>query len=282
MDIELFRTFLEVNKTRHFGKASENLYLTQAAVSARVKLLEESLGVTLFLRARNNIQLTPEGERLVPHAETMLLAWSRARQEVALKQEQQLQLSLGTTAGLWRFTLQDKLPRLHDSFPELALRADAHSAEELVRLLQEGLIDLAFLYEPASLPNIVATPIGKLKLVMASTREGLKAKEAVKNGYVYVDWGTAFGIFHGKRFPDTQPPVLHTNMASIAEAYLAEHGGSAYLPETVIEQWQAGDIYRVADAPGFSRDIFAVYRSNFSRPDLLPEIIELLKRQPWR
>ncbi|WP_082880488.1 MULTISPECIES: LysR family transcriptional regulator [unclassified Oleiphilus] len=39
MDIELLRTFLEVKNTRHFGKAAENLYLTQAAVSARIKQL---------------------------------------------------------------------------------------------------------------------------------------------------------------------------------------------------------------------------------------------------
>ncbi|WP_082881977.1 LysR family transcriptional regulator [Oleiphilus sp. HI0043] len=39
MDIELLRTFLEVKNTRHFGKAAEHLYLTQAAVSARIKQL---------------------------------------------------------------------------------------------------------------------------------------------------------------------------------------------------------------------------------------------------
>ena len=59
MDTELLKTFLEVNRTRHFGKAAENLYLTQSAVSARIKLLEDLLGTPLFSRARNNVQLTP-------------------------------------------------------------------------------------------------------------------------------------------------------------------------------------------------------------------------------
>ena len=40
MDIDLLKTFLEVNKTRHFGRAADNLYLTPAAVSARVRQLE--------------------------------------------------------------------------------------------------------------------------------------------------------------------------------------------------------------------------------------------------
>ena len=43
MDIDLLKTFLEVNKTRHFGRAADNLYLTPAAVSARVRQLEQIL-----------------------------------------------------------------------------------------------------------------------------------------------------------------------------------------------------------------------------------------------
>ncbi len=277
MDIELLKTFLEVNKTRHFGKAAENLYLTQAAVSARVKQLEESLGVTLFVRARNNIHLTAEGERLVPHAETMLMAWSRARQDVALKMEQKHQLSLGTTAGLWRFVMQDKLGKIHRNFPELALRAQAHSADELQRLLQEGIIDLGLLYEPVNMPNFTAKPLGKLKLVLATSEPQVTPKTAFQSNYVFVDWGTAFAMFHAKRFGDVPPAVLHTNMASIAETYMTEHGGSAYLPDIVLENLEQGAFYRVQGAPTFSRDVYAVYRSNFDRLEMVADIIECLR-----
>ncbi|MFC1681964.1 LysR family transcriptional regulator [Pseudomonadota bacterium] len=59
MDIETFRTLLEVNRTRHFGKAAEELFITQSAVSARIKKLEENLGVTLLDRSRRDIHPTP-------------------------------------------------------------------------------------------------------------------------------------------------------------------------------------------------------------------------------
>ncbi|MGH8579235.1 MAG: LysR family transcriptional regulator [Gammaproteobacteria bacterium] len=48
MDTEVLKTFLEVNRTRHFGKAAGNLFITQSAVSARVRQLEEAVGVALF------------------------------------------------------------------------------------------------------------------------------------------------------------------------------------------------------------------------------------------
>lgn len=70
---------LEVSRTRHFGRAAESLYLTQSAVSFRIRQLENQLGANLFTRHRNNIRLTPAGERLVPYAEMLLNTWRLAK-----------------------------------------------------------------------------------------------------------------------------------------------------------------------------------------------------------
>ncbi|WP_240652765.1 LysR family transcriptional regulator [Rheinheimera riviphila] len=98
MDTELLKTFLEVQKTRHFGKAADNLYLTQSAVSFRIRQLEQSLGVTLFNRFRNNIQLTTAGEMLLPHAQAVLSAIASAKQQLALNYhpDKPLQLCLSS------------------------------------------------------------------------------------------------------------------------------------------------------------------------------------------
>src|SRR5690606_34916378 len=141
------KTFLEVNKTRHFGRAADNLYLTPAAVSARVRQLEHILGVELFVRSRNNIQLTPEGERLVPHAETLLLAWSRARQEVVLQPDQLSQLNLGAAYSVWQFGLRDTLAAVCALLPAMAVRAEAHASDVLGRMLLERTLDLALMLE---------------------------------------------------------------------------------------------------------------------------------------
>ena len=77
MDTELLKTFMEVSRTRHFGRAAENLYLTQSAVSFRVRQLEGLLGVELFSRQRNNIRLTPAGEKLLPLAESSVMLEQR-------------------------------------------------------------------------------------------------------------------------------------------------------------------------------------------------------------
>lgn len=84
MDTELLKTFLEVSKTRHFGRAAESLYLTQSAVSFRIRQLETQLGTNLFTRHRNNIRLTVAGERLIPYAESLMNTWLLAKKRLAM------------------------------------------------------------------------------------------------------------------------------------------------------------------------------------------------------
>ena len=55
MDIGLLKAFIEVYRTRHFGNAAKNLFISQSAVSARIRQLEDELGIRLFTRDRNNI-----------------------------------------------------------------------------------------------------------------------------------------------------------------------------------------------------------------------------------
>ena len=257
MDIELLRTFLEVKNTRHFGKAAENLYLTQAAVSARVKQLENLLGAPLFTRLRNNLQLTVTGERLVNHAETILIAWERARQDVSLKKKQKHVFSLGGTSGLWDLLLQDTLHAVHKNFPELAMRAEAHGPDTLIRYLMERTLDLALVYEPAKLTDLVSVPISPSELILVSSNPTATVETAMQSGYVAVDWGLSFQMSYTQLFPNASLPVLHTTLSRIALDFLLCFGGSAYLPYRMVEQHIDVDFFQVADAPVISRQIYA-------------------------
>ena len=84
MKIELLTTFLEVSRTLHFRIASENLFITQSAVSARIKLLESDLGVLLFDRSQKHLKLTAEGNRLIKHANELIFMWQKTKQDVGI------------------------------------------------------------------------------------------------------------------------------------------------------------------------------------------------------
>ncbi|MDX1452241.1 MAG: LysR family transcriptional regulator [Oleiphilaceae bacterium] len=277
MDIELLKTFLEVKNTRHFGKAAENLYLTQAAVSARIKQLETILGAPLFTRFRNNLQLTVTGERLVNHAETILIAWDRARQDVALKKKQKRALALGATNGLWDVLMQDVLLVLHKEFADLGIRAEAHSAETLVRHLMERTLDFALVYEPAKLTDLVSTPVTSTELILVNSQANQNAETAMQQGYVAVDWGLSFQLNLAQCYADLPPPVLHTTLARIALEFIIQFGGSAYLPYRMVQAQLGDTLHQVKDAPVISRPIFACYHRESLHNREIESIISIIQ-----
>lgn len=63
--------------------------------------------------------------------------------------------------------LEEKLPSIQQQHPELVLRAEANSATERLKRLEEGIIDLALLFEPVELPDVTAKPLGKFRLLLA-------------------------------------------------------------------------------------------------------------------
>jgi DNA-binding transcriptional LysR family regulator len=279
MDIELLRTFLEVKNTRHFGKAAENLYLTQAAVSARIKQLESIIGGPLFTRFRNNLQLTVTGERLINHAETILIAWERAKQEVSIKKRHKHTFSLGGTSGLWDLLLQDVLHKIHQSFPTLPLRAEAHGPDTLIRYLMERTLDLALIYEPAKLTDIVSIALSPAELILVSSRANLLVNEVLQTDYIAVDWGQNFQASFTQLFPDAGAPALQTSLAKIGLEFIHQYGGSAYLPYHMIESDLDSSLFQVSDAPIISRQIYACYHKDNLYLTEIEAVIDLIRAQ---
>ncbi|PSJ42571.1 HTH-type transcriptional regulator HdfR [Zobellella taiwanensis] len=276
MDTELLKTFLEVSRTRHFGKAAEHLYLTPSAVSFRIRQLESQLGVTLFTRLRNNIQLTSSGEALIPHAESMLLAWARAQHEVALSERQTQQLAVAGTANLWDAYLQDGLHRLYCELPALSLRADIRTPEQMTRALLGRTLDLAFLTDPARIEGVRHIAMHTMELQLVSTYPNLDAEKAMAQDYIRIDWGTAFNTQHAKLFNTATPPLLHTGSVRIALEYLLHHGGSAFLPSSMIKIYQEQErLFLVDKAPAISREVYAAYLPGGERQTLIDRVIEL-------
>lgn len=277
MDLELLRTFLEVNRTRHFGRAAENLYLTQSAVSARVRQLEEALGIDLFVRQRNDIHLTPAGRRFLKHAESIVNAWHRARQDAALQGQDKTLVAIGGMFGLWDVLLQGWIHRLYRSMADVALVAEADGAEALVRKLLDGTLDVALMFEPPQLADLQVREMVTLRLIMVSTERNVDAQAAVRGQYVKVDWGTSFSIAHARHFPDMNPSCVRIGQGRIALAFLLECGGSAYLAEALAEPHiKAGRLYRVVDAPMLDRQVFAVYPQTGERRQLVEQVLRHL------
>lgn len=278
MDIDLLRTFLEVSRTRHFGRAADNLFVTQSTVSARIRQLEESVGAPVFTRARNDIQLTPTGRRLVRHAEAIVNTWNRARQEVSVDEDTGWLLAVGGVPSLWDVLLQDSVHRLYRELPDMVLNTEVHGADALLRRLRDGSLDLGFMFEPPQTADLGFEQLANLRLVMVSSRPGLTGPEAVGRGYVLADWGESFALAHAKLFPDMPPPAVRMGLGRLALAFVLEFGGSAYLAESMVaRELEAGRLFRVEGAPVIDRAAYTVYAVDTGRAEVLQRALSCLK-----
>lgn len=275
MDLELLRTFLEVSHTRHFGHAAEALHLTQAAVSARIKLLEQQLGVRLFVRYKRDIRLTPEGNRLERYANLMIAEWRKARQDVTIGGAAE-QLSIGGGLRLWDVLLQEWLHLLRKHHPDIALIVESHSPEVLTRRLLDGVLDLAFTLEPAQLDVLHMQKVAQLELMLVSDRPGLSLEEALGADYLMVDWGLGHSLTHRRLFPDAPEPHTRLANAKMAISYIRELGGSAYLPAGRLQNdLESGALHLVHDAPVINHPAYAVYPVRSPRLKLIREVLKL-------
>ena len=283
MDTELLKTFLEVNRTRHFGKAADNLYLTQSAVSARIRLLEDVVGLKLFKRDRNNIQLTPAGQKLLPHAEAVLSAWNRARHEIAVEDESTVAITMGGVPSLWDGFLQEWVQRLVQRQPGLSLTAEVRGTDALVRRVVEETMDIAFVFEAPQMPELIVREIAVVKLLLVSSTAGQRAADAVGPGYVLVDWGTSFAVAHARAYRDAPAALVKMSLGRLAREFILACGGAAYLAEPLVaDDLREGRLFLVADAPVIDRSAHAVYSARSQRQEFLLESLSLLSagREP--
>ncbi|MGB5489806.1 MAG: LysR family transcriptional regulator [Woeseiaceae bacterium] len=277
MDLELLRTFLELNRTRHFGRTAEALFLTQAAVSSRLKSLETQLGVTLFERSRREMRLTPEGSRLIRHSESMIAAWRVARQDVSLAEASE-QLVIGGSLRLWDVLLQRWLHDLRRANASLAIIAEAQSPDFLTRKLIDGTLDVAIMLEPAQLDIMQVREIATIEFMLVSSHPGLDVETALQQDYIYVDWGLSFALDHRRAFPDAPESMTRVSHAKMALEYITSMGGSAYLPgRMVARDVELGLLHNVVDAPVFLRQAYATFPVRSPRLSLIEKSLELVR-----
>ena len=274
MDDDLLKTFLEIYKTRHFGKAAENLFITQSAVSARVRQLEKEIGVQLFIRDRNNIRPTPAGEKLVLYAENILNTWNRVKTEISVEDENKIPLSVGAVSSLWDIYLNRWLAKIADKNENIALTCQLLSSNLINQKINNNTLDLGFTYNPPHDEHIYIIRPLPIKFIMVSSMQELTSAEAVSKNYIYVDWGTSFSAAHSDHFKNIPSPLIRTDLGRIARSFIKKKCGSAYLPESVVKRDLANNrLFLVNDAPIIERSAYIIRHINNARGEIIDQII---------
>lgn len=164
-------TFYWIASLGSFRAASEKLNLSQPAISARIRVLEQDLGVTIFEREARAAELTPEGRRLFAYAERLMVL----EQDVFLAFSKTTKISqtirLGSSETIVSTWLPDFLSHLNESQLGLSFDLTVDVTNNLRNALVNREIDLALLMGPVAEASVTNHEICTFEMIFAATKE---------------------------------------------------------------------------------------------------------------
>ena len=170
VDLELYRVFYVVAKHKHMTRASEELHISQPAISQSIKKLEEQLGGTLFLRSNKGMELTEEGKMFFEYVKGALELINNAENEfTSFKDLSKGEIKIGCSTTLTKLILLDALKEFHKDYPNININITNDLTGSLINDLKIGKLDFVIFNES----NIKETNLNLEKI------------KELKQGFIY-------------------------------------------------------------------------------------------------
>jgi DNA-binding transcriptional LysR family regulator len=148
IDLELYRIFYIVAKNKNMSKASEELHISQPAISQSIKKLEDQLGGALFLRSNKGMELTEEGNMFYNYVKGALELINNAENEfTSFKDLSKGEIKIGCSTTLTKLILVDTIKEFHKDYPNIIINITNDLTSNLVNDLKLGKLDFIIFNE---------------------------------------------------------------------------------------------------------------------------------------
>ena len=272
MEIGQIEAFLAVVTFGGFRRAAEGLRVSQPAVSARMKALEDSLGTRLFERGRRGLVLSAAGRALRPHAEQLLHAVALARQAVHdLRPASGGAVQIAAALSICTYLLPDVLKRFHAAHPEVMMTVRSGHSKEVLEMVLHGEADIGLArslnhpgVETLSLRDDPLIPVGRSASWPPRTRRA-RLEEVADRPLIFFDrgssdWTLSHGLF--RRAGLVPNVVLEVETIETAKRMVERGMGLAFLPYlAVTHEIRRGPLasIEIVDAESLSRSLDVIH-----------------------
>ena len=284
MLIAQLEAFLAVAERRGVSRAAKALYLTQPALSARLRNLERELGTELFVRTPTGVRLTQAGHAFRPIAQRILQTLADGRRVVSeLADGEAGRLVLGAAPAASAYLLPGLVKRFRATHPDVRVVVRTGHSEEVLELVRREQVQLGLVRDLGH-PDVVATPVFEDDIVLvvppghAFASEGrIRVADLETARLILFDRTSSYFELTSPVFREAgfvPKGLLEIDNVEAAKK-MVEHGlGPALLPRSAVtDELESGRLVEVpiADAPSVRRTITAIRRRRPVAPSVLAD-----------
>src|SRR5216684_7429986 len=246
MEIDQLETFLAVLSYGGFHRAAIAVRVSQPAVSARIRSLEDSLGVTLFDRVRSHLILSPAGKALRPHAEQILRIVAIARQSIhEIQPSGGGALRIAAALSICTYFLPDVMKDYHAANPKVMVSLRSGNSVQVLKMVLDGEVDIG-VARSLNHPEVETMALRDDPLILvghpshAASRERRVPLETVEAWPLIFydrgssDWTLTQGMF--RRAGLLPNVVLEVETIEAAKRMVERKLGLSFLPQIAVAQ----------------------------------------------
>ena len=294
MDIDKLRSFLVLAEVKNFTKASEQLYISQPALTKQIQSLEMELGVPLFNRINKKTFLTVEGTYLVNYAYQTIASYNNAIEYI--KQIQNMEegtLNFGATNFIGVYLMPKMIARFQKMYPNITIDMRIDSSIDVMDKLKLNQLEFAFISDYIHHEDEKYETINfkkdNLKLIVGRDHKLFNRKKCtldeIKNDlYITKDYNSSQTKFIKKILDKEnfkfQKELFISNQEAIKESVIYNMGISIISTSAVEREVDSGYL-NLVDIEGvdITRDIHCVHLKKVILSPAAKEFLRMLEFQ---
>lgn len=275
LDTQL-KTFLRVARLGSFRRAADELFVTQAAVTSRIKALENWLGFEVFRRHRRGADLTEQGRRFIVYARNAIDTIEHGREEASRATTYRAHYRFMSQYLLLDGFALDWVDWMKTAAPDVSITVDSSPAATAAGEISAGLLDLAVGYQYRVTSGVVFEHLFNERLVLVSS---MPRVENWRDNYISIGWDEVFDDEHRRFVGELERECrLRADFVDVARMMLQREPCSAYVVErSVSALLEKKVIRRVPDAPELDRPAYAIYPDKPTHPDIQATALQGLR-----
>jgi len=285
--LEIFRLFAS---TQNVTETARLMRISQPAVSQILKDLEAQIGVSLFKRVGNRLQVSAEGQEILPDIERLIEQMSNLRNRVAdLRNEKAGRLSIASVPTLIEAIVPRAIAEFQKKRPQIELKVGSFTAADVVRQVKLERADVGLTFLPVNTAGVTIEPILRTAMVcmvapghrMARyevvTPEDIKAETIIAQGpetppgYVLRDFLETAGLSNLK--------YLQVNQAGVAQPLAARGLGIALAHPLGLSSEMSAGVIAIPFKPGVELTLAVLFPKFASASRVVSGFVERVKTE---